>query len=56
VPRSGLKSLPSIKGIQLIPVSTIKEAIFKGLVRVTRRPKESEESEPELPVEEADME
>jgi DNA repair protein RadA/Sms len=56
VPRSGLKSLPAIKGIQLIPVSTLKEAIFKGLVRVSRPSKETAESEPEPPFEEADME
>ena len=56
VPRSGLKSLPAINGIQLIPVSTLKEAIFKGLVRAARRSKETEESEPEPPIEEADME
>jgi DNA repair protein RadA/Sms len=56
VPRSGLKSLPGIKGIQLIPVSTLKEAIYKGLVHVSRPSKETEESEPEPPIEEADME
>lgn len=32
LPRSGLKGLPPVKGIELIPVSTIKEAVFKGLL------------------------
>jgi DNA repair protein RadA/Sms len=56
VPRSGLKSLPPIKEIQLIPVSTVKEAIFKGLVRVARHPKDEEEGEPESPFEPDEME
>jgi DNA repair protein RadA/Sms len=37
VPRSGMKSLPQVKGINLIPVSTLREAIYKGLVRTRRR-------------------
>jgi DNA repair protein RadA/Sms len=33
LPRSGLKGLPPVKGIELISASTVKEAIFKGLVK-----------------------
>ena len=42
VPRSDLKSLPPMKDIELIPVSTLKEAIFKSLIRSHRRPKDEE--------------
>ena len=44
VPRSGMKSISPIKGIELIPVSTLREAIFNSLGRV-RRPAEAEGSE-----------
>ena len=53
-PRSGFKSLPPVKGIELIPVSTLKEAIFKGLIR-TRRPKEETENNEEPPFEEEEL-
>jgi DNA repair protein RadA/Sms len=43
--RSGLKSLPPVKDITLLPVSTLKEALFKGLVRARRAAKEEEDSE-----------
>jgi len=49
LPRSGLKSVPSNKGIELIPAGTLKEAVFKGLMPVKRKPRRSEaedESEP----------
>jgi DNA repair protein RadA/Sms len=36
VPRSALRSLPPTKEIELVPVSTVREAIFKGLVKVRR--------------------
>jgi DNA repair protein RadA/Sms len=36
LPRSSLKSLPPIKGIELIPASNLKEALFKGLVRASQ--------------------
>jgi DNA repair protein RadA/Sms len=36
VPRSVMKSIPPVKGIELTPVSTLKEAIFKALGRVRR--------------------
>ncbi len=49
VPRSGMKSLPPVKGIELIPVSTLKEAIFKGLVRARRQTKDEEDPEKEEP-------
>jgi DNA repair protein RadA/Sms len=42
VPRGSLQSLPPIKGIELIGVSTIKEAIFKGLLKINRRTKSGE--------------
>lgn len=47
VPRNGIRSLPPIKGIELIPASTIKEAIFKGLIRTPRRTKGGEKG-PEI--------
>ena len=43
LPRSGLKGLPKIAGIELIPCSTLKEAIFKGLIRKPRKAKDQEE-------------
>lgn len=45
-PRSGLKSLPPIKDLEIIPVSTVREAIFKGLIRVRRTKDEKNSSEP----------
>jgi DNA repair protein RadA/Sms len=42
IPRSGMRALPSLKGIELIPVSTLKEAIFKGLVPVNRQSRNEE--------------
>ena len=47
VPRSGLKSLPPMKGIEVIGVSTVKEAIFKGLLKIKRRSKTEEAATPE---------
>ena len=55
IPRSGLKSLPPVKGIELIPVSSLKEAIFKGLIR-TRKPKTEEDKSEEPPIEDEEME
>jgi DNA repair protein RadA/Sms len=37
IPRSMEKSLPQNSGIELMGVSTLKEAIFKGLIRTRRR-------------------
>jgi hypothetical protein len=37
-----MKSLMPNNGIELIPVSTLKEAIFKGLIRTRRKPKDGE--------------
>jgi DNA repair protein RadA/Sms len=45
VPRSSLKSLPPVKSIGLIPVTTLKEAVFKGLVQSPHRKAEEAESE-----------
>jgi DNA repair protein RadA/Sms len=42
LPRSGIKSLPPDAGIELIPVSTLKEAIFKGLIRTRKKAKDTE--------------
>jgi DNA repair protein RadA/Sms len=42
IPKSGMKSLMPNNGIELIPVSTLKEAIFKGLIRTRRKPKDGE--------------
>ncbi len=44
VPRSGLKSLPHFNDIEVIGVSSIKEAIFKGLIKIKGRSKTGEES------------
>jgi DNA repair protein RadA/Sms len=33
IPQAGVKSLPDIKGIEIIPIGNVKEAVFKGLVR-----------------------
>jgi DNA repair protein RadA/Sms len=53
VPRSGMKSIPQVKSIELIPVSTIREAIFKALGRV-KRPSSNEKEEPPLEPEESE--
>ncbi len=45
IPRSALKSLPATKDIEIIPVSTVKEAVFKGLLPSQRRAKASAEPE-----------
>ncbi len=42
VPRSSLKSLPPVKGLEVIPVGTVKEAILKALGRVRRQPESKE--------------
>jgi DNA repair protein RadA/Sms len=47
VPRSGMKSLPPNKEIEIIAVSTLKEAIFRGLVPSQRRAKSRAEAEPD---------
>ena len=47
VPRSGMKSLPPQKEIEITAVSTVKEAVFKGLVPSQRRVKGKGESESE---------
>ncbi|MBN1189729.1 MAG: DNA repair protein RadA [Dehalococcoidales bacterium] len=46
VPRSGMKSLPPQKDIRITAVSTIKEAIFKGLVPSRRHSKRPAEEKP----------
>ncbi len=46
VPRSGMKSLPPQKEIRVSAVSTLKEAIFKGLVPSQRRSKKRAEEDP----------
>lgn len=46
VPRSGLKSLALVKGMEIIGVSTVKEAIFKGLLKIKRPGKSEEGSTP----------
>jgi len=40
LPRAGMKSLPPVPGIQLVPVTTLKEAIYKGIDRPRRRQKD----------------
>jgi DNA repair protein RadA/Sms len=39
LPRAGIKALPKVTGIELVACSSIKEAIFKGLLRQPRRSK-----------------
>jgi DNA repair protein RadA/Sms len=57
VPKSRAKSLPLVKGIELTPVSTLKEAIFKGLVQSNQQAKREEEPAAEnLPFEEGEGE
>jgi DNA repair protein RadA/Sms len=47
MPRLGIKTFPKVPGIELLSCSTLKEAIFKGLIRKPRKTKsgQSEESE-----------
>ncbi len=54
IPRSGLKALPPVRGIEILPCSTLKEAIFKGLIRARRLTRGEEQPlvEEEPPVEE----
>jgi DNA repair protein RadA/Sms len=52
IPRSGMKSVPPIKGIELIPVSTLREAIFKGLIRARKPIQAGEEAGSEPPLDE----
>jgi DNA repair protein RadA/Sms len=47
VPRSGLKSLAPNKSLEIIGVSTLKEAIFKGLLKIKRRGQTEESPTPE---------
>jgi DNA repair protein RadA/Sms len=51
-PRSGVKSLPPIKDMTLVPVNSLKEALIKGLVRARRSAKNESEAEPETLFEE----
>jgi DNA repair protein RadA/Sms len=48
-PRNAVKSLPPQQGIEILGVSTIKEAIFKGLLPSQRRSRNEPEPE-EQPV------
>jgi DNA repair protein RadA/Sms len=43
IPRNGMKSLAPVKGIELIPVSTVKEAIYKGLGQFKRQARDEQE-------------
>jgi DNA repair protein RadA/Sms len=58
LPRSGVRSLPPIQGIELSPAGNLKEALFKGLIRSRPRAKGEEEAgsgplfEEEAPLEE----
>jgi DNA repair protein RadA/Sms len=45
--RSGLKSLPPVKDIAMIPVSSLQEALIKGLIRTPRSSKREDEPESE---------
>jgi DNA repair protein RadA/Sms len=45
-PRSALRSMPPVKGIEIIPVSTLKEAIYKGLGPIHRKSSKAEEEPP----------
>ena len=42
MPKSGIKSMPRVAGIDLLTCSTLKEAIFKGLIRQPRRAKSAQ--------------
>jgi DNA repair protein RadA/Sms len=48
MPRLGIKSLPQVHGIELLPCSTLKEAIFKGLIRQPRRAKSEKSGEADI--------
>ncbi|MBP1707548.1 MAG: radA [Chloroflexi bacterium] len=56
LPRSSLKALPPIKGLELLPAGNLKEAIFKGLIRTRRRTQPAEGTESGPPVEEEEIE
>jgi DNA repair protein RadA/Sms len=45
IPRSAVKSLQPVKGTELVTASTLKEAIFKGLLKKSR----SENQKPQAP-------
>jgi hypothetical protein len=44
ISRSGLRSIPPVKGIELIPVGTLKEAISKGIGQIRRKTKDKPEN------------
>ncbi|HSW56856.1 MAG TPA: hypothetical protein VLH15_00475, partial [Dehalococcoidales bacterium] len=46
LPRSGSKSLSKNPGIELLPCSTLKEAVFKGLLRRPRPAQNLSENPP----------
>jgi DNA repair protein RadA/Sms len=50
LPRAGLKALPPIRGIELLAASTLKEAIFKGIIRSHRLSKSEAASSAEEPL------
>jgi len=50
VPRNGAKSVAPVKGINIIPCSSVKEAIFKGLVKVRRKAKDEKEESAAEPI------
>ncbi len=37
MPRFGIKTMPKVEGIELLSCGTLKEAVFKGLIRQPRR-------------------
>ena len=45
LPRNSLKSLPAVRGITLLPVSNVREAVYQGLVR-GRQEKKDEDKVP----------
>jgi DNA repair protein RadA/Sms len=48
LPKAGLKALPPTPGIQLLPVATVKEAIFKAVERPRRRAREEAAADSDL--------
>jgi DNA repair protein RadA/Sms len=46
MPRLGIKSLPQTPGIELLACTTLKEAVFKGLIRQPRRVKGGQSEDP----------
>jgi DNA repair protein RadA/Sms len=50
VPRSGVKLLPPTKSLEIVPVSTLKEAVYKALVRKPRHPQGGEEKPGDEPL------